>query len=113
MEPEVTFVGVVTDTIELNAMGDKINERHYKTLWRFQDSYFIASAAYFAQDPAWGGISVNETFIYESDRNGDITSAGIPLASMRRGVSLIFQNQKNINSMSISSLFPLRESRTI
>ena len=80
MEPEVTFVGVVTDTIELNAMGDRIDERHYKTLWRFQDQYFIASAAYFAQDYQYGGISVNETFIYESDRNGDITSAGIPLA---------------------------------
>ena len=80
MEPEVTFVGVVNDTIELSAEGDQINERHYKTLWRFQDQYFVASAAYFAQDAEWGGISVNETFIYESDRNGDITSAGIPLA---------------------------------
>ena len=80
MEPEVTFVGVVTDTIELNAMGDRIDERHYKTLWRFQDQYFIASAAYFAQDPAWGGISVNETFIYESDRNGDKIDYGVTLA---------------------------------
>ena len=80
MEPEVTFVGVVTDTIELNAMGDRIDERHYKTLWRFQDQYFIASAAYFAQDYQYGGISVNETFIYEANQSGDITSAGIPLA---------------------------------
>ena len=80
MEPEVTFVGVVSDTIELSAEGDKINERHYRTLWRFQDQYFIASAAYFAQDYQYGGISVNETFIYEANRSGDITSAGIPLA---------------------------------
>lgn len=85
MKPAVTFVGVVNDTIELNAMGDQINERHYKTLWRFSHSenvvqYFIASAAYFAQDPQWGGIGVNETFIYESDRNGDITAASDPLA---------------------------------
>ena len=80
MEPEVTFVGVVTDTIERGDHAYLINERHYKTLWRFQDQYFIASAAYFAQDPAFGGISVNETFIYESDRNGDITAASDPLA---------------------------------
>ena len=80
MEPEVTFVGVVTDTIERGDHAYLIKERHYKTLWRFQDSYFIASAAYFAQDPAFGGISVNETFIYESDRNGDITAASDPLA---------------------------------
>ena len=80
MEPEVTFVGVVTDTIERGDHAYLIKERHYKTLWRFQDQYFIASAAYFAQDPAFGGISVNETFIYESDRNGDITAASDPLA---------------------------------
>ena len=80
MEPEVTFVGVVNDTIERGDHAYLIKERHYKTLWRFQDQYFIASAAYFAQDYQYGGISVNETFIYESDRNGDITSAGIPLA---------------------------------
>ena len=79
MQPAVTFVGVVNDTIELNAMGDQINERHYKTLWRFQDQYFVASAAYFAQDPQWGGISVNETFIYESDRNGDSIVGSITL----------------------------------
>lgn len=80
MEPEVTFVGVVNDTIELSAEGDQINERHYKTLWRFQDQYFVASAAYFAQDPQWGGISVNETFIYESNRNGDSIVGSITLA---------------------------------
>ena len=79
MEPEVTFVGVVNDTIELSAEGDQINERHYKTLWRFQDQYFVVSAAYFAQDPQWGGISVNETFIYESDRNGDSIVGSITL----------------------------------
>jgi len=80
MKPAVTFVGVVNDTIELNAMGDQINERHYKTLWRFQDQYFVASAAYFAQDPQWGGISVNETFIYETNRNGDHIDGGVTLA---------------------------------
>jgi hypothetical protein len=80
MQPAVTFVGVVSDTIELNAMGDQINERHYKTLWRFQDQYFVASAAYFAQDPQWGGISVNETFIYETNRNGDHIDGGTTLA---------------------------------
>ena len=79
MKPAVTFVGVVNDTIELSADGDQINERHYKTLWRFQDQYFVASAAYFAQDPQWGGISVNETFIYESNRNGDSIVGSITL----------------------------------
>ena len=80
MKPEVTFVGVVTDTITHNDIDGEIDERHYKTLWRFQDQYFIASAAYFAEDYQYGGISVNETFIYESDRNGDITAASDPLA---------------------------------
>ena len=81
MEPEVTFVGVVNDTIERGEdHAYLIKERHYKTLWRFQDQYFVASAAYFANDPEWGGISVNETFIYESDRNGDKIDYGVTLA---------------------------------
>ena len=80
MEPEVTFVGVVNDTIERGDHAYLIKERHYKTLWRFQDQYFVASAAYFANDPDWGGISVNETFIYESDRNGDKIDYGVTLA---------------------------------
>tara|TARA_Y100000592_G_scaffold98167_1_gene170586 strand:- start:385 stop:702 length:318 start_codon:yes stop_codon:yes gene_type:complete len=79
MKPAVTFVGVDTDLITQNAEGDQIIERNYKTLWKFQDQYFIASAAYFATDPEFGGISVNETFIYEANRNGDMLR-GDPLA---------------------------------
>jgi len=80
MEPSVTFVGVVNDTIERGDHAYLIKERHYKTLWRFQNQYFVASAAYFAQDAEWGGISVNETFIYEANRKGDGIDGGITLA---------------------------------
>jgi len=80
MEPAVTFVGVVNDTIERGDHAYLIKERHYKTLWRFQNQYFVASAAYFAQDAEWGGISVNETFIYEANRKGDGIDGGITLA---------------------------------